>query len=67
MSILFSVFENHHDDDTLIASFILEKDAKECAIYLNNFERKYTEYYIEESHLYENFNDYLIDVKSSKE
>ena len=64
MKIIYAVHEQHIEDDAEIAIFCNEIDANKCADYLNNFKRSYTHYYVEESYLYDSFQDYLEDVKS---
>ncbi len=65
MNKIFGVWENDIEDITLVASFYIEVDANKCAEYLNDFKRKYKNYYVEEIELYKSFSNYLIDVKSS--
>lgn len=65
MNMIYGVWESHIEDITLVASFYLEADANKCAEYLNNFKREYKHYYVEEIEFYNNFYDYLVDVKAS--
>lgn len=62
---IYVVHEQYIDDDSSVASFNSEADANQCAEYLNNFNRTYKHYYVEEECLYGSFADYLVDVKSN--
>lgn len=68
MNIKFAVYQYLIDDQTLVALFELESDALLCKEYLQNLKTypEYEGFYIQEETYYENFNDYLIDVKSGK-
>lgn len=65
MKILFAVYKNGSEDQTLIALFELESQAVKCEDYLKSLPHaEYEGFYVQEEYEYDDFNDYLIDARS---
>lgn len=68
MKIVYGVYKHGSEDQTLLGIFDLEIEAEACKNYLANM-KQYAEYegfYVQEEYKYDNFSDYLVDVRSDK-
>jgi len=67
MRIVYGVYKHGSEDQTLLGIFDLEIEAEACKNYLMTLKHaEYEGFYVQEEYSYDNFSDYLTDVRSDK-